>query len=214
MKTTDELINKLSEDAQTSESKEFNVSSYSRRTLVFLAGYLSAVLLILGPRDDWLQQINQPAYIVETLLTLFLVVSAGIASVRFSVPKALKQSSALLLPAVSVALGLVIWQLGEVSGEELISSATDFSLSYISLGVVAGATPVALFLFWQLSQGSPTQLSFASGMALLSASACGHLLMRTIGQASNFSDVLIWCYSPILLLMTVGALSGNKLLRW
>ena len=104
MKTTDELINKLSEDAQTSESKEFNVSSYSRRTLVFLAVYLSAVLLILGPRDDWLQQINQPAYTIEILLTLFLVVSAGIASVRFSVPKALKQSSALLLPAVSVAL--------------------------------------------------------------------------------------------------------------
>jgi len=214
MKTTDELINKLSEDAQASESKEFNVSSYSQRTVVFLAGYLSAVLLILGPRDDWLQQINQPAYTIEILLTLFLVVSAGIASVRFSVPKALKQSTALLLPAVSVALGLVIWQLGEVSGEELITSATDLSLSYISLGVVAGATPVALFLFWQLSHGSPTQLSFASGMALLSASACGHLLMRTIGQASNFSDVLIWCYSPILLLMTVGALSGNKLLRW
>jgi hypothetical protein len=214
MKTTDELINKLSEDAQASESKEFNVSSYSRRTAVFLAVYLSAVLLILGPRDDWLQQINQPAYTIEILLTLLLVVSAGIASVRFSVPKALKQSTALLLPAVSVALGLVIWQLGEVSGEELITSATDLSLSYISLGVVAGATPVALFLFWQMSQGSPTQLSFASGMALLSASACGHLLMRTIGQASNFSDVLVWCYSPILLLMTVGALSGNKLLRW
>jgi hypothetical protein len=214
MKTTDELINKLSEDAQASESKEFNVSSYSRRTVVFLAVYLSAVLLILGPRDDWLQQINQPAYTIEILLTLLLVVSAGIASVRFSVPKALKQSTALLLPAVSVALGLVIWQLGEVSGEELITSATDLSLSYISLGVVAGATPVALFLFWQMSQGSPTQLSFASGMALLSASACGHLLMRTIGQASNFSDVLVWCYSPILLLMTVGALSGNKLLRW
>ena len=214
MKTTDELVNKLSEDAQVSESKEFNVSSYSRRTVVFLAGYLSAVLLMLGPRDDWLQQIDQPAYTIEILLTLFLVVSAGIASVRFSVPKALKQSTALLLPAVSMALGLVIWQLGEVSGEELITSATDLSLSYISLGVVAGATPVALFLFWQMSQGSPTQLSFASGMALLSASACGHLLMRTIGQASNFSDVLIWCYSPILLLMTVGALSGNKLLRW
>ena len=214
MKTTDELINKLSEDAQVSESKEFNVSSYSRRTVVFLAGYLSAVLSMLGPRDDWLQQIDQPAYTIEILLTLFLVVSAGIASVRFSVPKALKQSTALLLPAVSMALGLVIWQLGEVSGEELITSATDLSLPYISLGVVAGATPVALFLFWQMSQGSPTQLSFASGMALLSASACGHLLMRTIGQASNFSDVLIWCYSPILLLMTVGALSGNKLLRW
>lgn len=131
MKTTDELINKLSEDAQVSESKEFNVSSYSRRTVVFLAGYLSAVLLMLGPRDDWLQQIDQPAYTIEILLTLFLVVSAGIASVRFSVPKALKQSTALLLPAVSMALGLVIWQLGEVSGEELITSATDLSLSYI-----------------------------------------------------------------------------------
>jgi hypothetical protein len=214
MKITDELINKLSEDALASEAKDFNVSSYSQRTVVFLAGYLSAVLLVLGPRDDWLQQFNQAAYAVEILLTLFLIVSAGIASVRFSVPKALKQSTALLLPTVSVALGLVIWQLGEVSGEELITSATDLSLSYISLGVIAGATPVALFLFWQMSQGSPTQLSFASGMALLSASACGHLLMRTIGQASNFSDVLVWCYSPILLLMTVGALSGNKLLRW
>lgn len=214
MKTTEELIDKLSKDPQSNEFVAFNVTSYSRRTLMFLVVYLSIVILIFSPRDDWLQQIAQLSYSVEMLLTIVLIFSAGVSSVRFAVPRALKQSPALALPAVSVALGIVIWQLGEVSGEELITSATDLSLSYISLGVIAGATPVALFLFWQMSQGSPTQLSFASGMALLSASACGHLLMRTIGQASNFSDVLIWCYSPILLLMTVGALSGNKLLRW
>ena len=44
MKTTDELINKLSEDALASETKDFNVSSYSQRTIMFLVGYLSAVL--------------------------------------------------------------------------------------------------------------------------------------------------------------------------
>jgi hypothetical protein len=214
MKETEELIDKLSKDPQSNEFVAFNVTSYSRRTLMFLGVYLSIVILIFSPRDDWLQQIAQLSYSVEMLLTIVLIFSAGVSSVRFAVPRALKRSPALALPAVTVALGIVIWQLGEVSGEELITSATDLSLSYISLGVIAGATPVALFLFWQMSQGSPTQLSFASGMALLSASACGHLLMRTIGQASNFSDVLIWCYTPILLLMALGALLGKKFFKW
>jgi len=49
---------------------------------------------------------------------------------------------------------------------------------------------------------------------LLSASACGHFLMRTIGQAANFAEVFIWCYTPLLAFALLGMLLGKKLLRW
>jgi len=73
---------------------------------------------------------------------------------------------------------------------------------------------VAALLLWVMRQGSPTQLGWAGAMALLSASACGHFLMRTIGQAANFAEVFIWCYTPLLAFALLGMLLGKKLLRW
>ncbi|MDG0970086.1 MAG: NrsF family protein [Porticoccaceae bacterium] len=214
MNEGNDFINSLVEDAADTKPTGFNIASRSRLVILFLTVYLSLIIATIGLRSDWHYQVSQLSYSIEIALSIILIFFAGIASVRFSVPRAIGRSPAVFLPFLVVVLGIVIWQLGGVSLDALIVSLTTPSLSYISFGVIAGAIPTASFLMWQMSQGSPTQLRFAGSLALLSASSCGHFLMRTVGQAENFADVLVWCYSPIVMLTILGLIFGQKLLKW
>ncbi|MDG1287036.1 MAG: NrsF family protein [Rickettsiales bacterium] len=180
-----------------------------------LTTYILLTVAYFGFRRDWADQmIEGAAYPSEMLITLILAFGAAIAALRLSVPRERKSSLSLLMLILPIAIGAVIWLLGQVSVESFSASIQSPSHFYITLGVLAGAVPVALLLFWLLRQGSPTQLGWAGSMVLLSASAVGHLLMRTIGQADNFADVLVWCYSPILFCGLVGVFIGKKALRW
>jgi hypothetical protein len=214
MNEENEFIKSLVEDAADTQPTVFYIASRSRLVILFLTVYLGLVIAVMGLRSDWYYQVTLLSYSIEMALSVILIFFAGIASVRFSVPRAIGRSPAVVLPFLVVVLGMVIWQLGGVSLNALIVSVTTPSLSYISFGVIAGAIPTASFLMWQMSQGSPTQLKFAGSLALLSASACGHFLMRIVGQAQSFADVLVWCYSPVIILTMVGLMFGQKLLKW
>lgn len=153
------------------------------------------------------------AYALEMMITLILIFASAVMSVRLGIPRSGGLPIGWLLAVLALAMGAVIWLVGQVSLQTLQYSLQSDHF-YITCGVTAGALPVAIGLFWMLRQASPTQLGWAGVLALLSASATGHFLMRTIGQADNFADVLVWCYSPVLVLALLGSLLGQKLLRW
>lgn len=208
------LITKLVDDAETSSMDSFDVTRSSYKTILFLVIYLVTTITAFGLRDDWHQQIYELTYLLEILCSVVLIFGAGVAAINFSVPRKIGYSPSQLLPILALAMGLMIWVLGDVNSSVFFTSIQTFSLSYMSLGVLVGALPALGFLLYQISQGAPTQLNFVGSMILLSASAAGHLLMRTIGQAASFSDVLVWCYFPILILTFLGRISGRNVLRW
>lgn len=175
--------------------------------------YISALILLRGLRDDWMMQIQTLAYQMEMGISLLLVYGAGALAMRLSVPCEKRFPLAWLLLIGAATLGAVIALLGEVSMESLQRSLASDHF-YITFGVCALAAPVAIGLLWVQRKGSPTQLGWAGAMALLAASAVGHFIMRTIGKAANYAEVLVWCYPPVLLLALVGVLVGRKILRW
>lgn len=181
--------------------------------LLAITAYFAVIIFGFGLRADWFEQIATSAYLCEMLITLLLTYGAAWTALRLSAPSSGKLFAGWLLILLSVVMGAVIWLLGQVNAESFAASMESDHF-YITLGVIAGATPVAAGLFWLLRQGAPTQLRWAGAMALLSASAAGHFIMRTVGQADNFADVLVWCYSPILVFLMLGVIVGQKTLRW
>lgn len=207
----DSLIDELAESVSPVEPLPRR--QWSFKLLAMMAVYLSAILLLFGLRSDWSVQMQHVAYQCEMSISLILAFGAGLLAVNLATPHQGLPPIGWLLLMLALAMGAIIALVGGVTQESLMASfASDHF--YITAGVAAGAFPVAAGLFWLLRKGSPTQLGWAGAMVLLSASACGHFLMRAIGQAPNFAEVLIWCYTPMLALALLGALVGKKLLRW
>ena len=205
------LIANLVEEA--APLKPFNLLKQCCSAAMLLTAYLLVLVLIMGVRDDWAQQIATHTYALEMATSLALAYGCAALAMRLSVPREGAMPLGWLAFMLAATMGAIIWLLGQVSIETFkLSLQSDHF--YISLGVILGATPVALVLFKMIRQGSPTQLRWAGAMALLSASATGHFLMRTIGQANNFADVFVWCYSPVLVLALLGIILGQKALRW
>ena len=190
-----------------------NVTKNCCKLVLGLGGYLLALLLVLGVRDDWAMQMTSLAYSLEMAITLLLVFGAGLSAVRLSVPSANRMIDGWGLMLLAVTMGAIIWFIGKVDVESMQQSLSSNHF-YVTLGVSLIAVPVAVGLFWMIRKGAPTQLEWAGVMALLSASACGHFVMRTAGKAENLADVMLWCYPPVLLLALVGIILGPKALRW
>lgn len=206
-----QLIDNLASELEA--VKPVSLSRWRMLTVLLLTGYLAAVLAAAGLRDDFTVQFSHLVYKFELIVTLILAYGAALMAISLSVPRGGKFPLAWALVILAIALGAGIWLMGQVSLEGLKASIASNHF-YITLGVIGCALPVALSLFWLLRQASPTQLAWAGGMALLSASAVGHFLMRCIGQAANFSEVFVWCYSPVIILGFLGMLLGQKLLKW
>jgi hypothetical protein len=134
MNEENEFIKSLVEDAADTQPTVFDIASRSRLVILFLTVYLGLVIAVMGLRSDWYYQVTLLSYSIEMALSVILIFFAGIASVRFSVPRAIGRSPAVVLPFLVVVLGMVIWQLGGVSLNALIVSVTTPSLSYISFG--------------------------------------------------------------------------------
>ncbi len=208
----DSFIDDLAESA--TPVSPLNIRQFSLALLLGLACYLSVIVALFGVRDDWLNEITTMAYQGEMALSLLIVFGAGLSVIKLAVPRQGSLPTSWCFLLLALTLGAVIGLLGNVSIQALEASLKSNHF-YITFGLIAYAAPVAGALLWFLRQkGSPTQLGWAGLMALLSASASGHFLMRTIGQSNNFAEVFIWCYLPVLALALLGMLIGKKLLRW
>ncbi len=191
------------------------ISILRRLVLTFsvLIMYITLVPMLFGARPDWAQQMATLSYQLEMGISIALTFSAAFLAVRLAVPTQTRFPYGWLIGVAALAIGAVIGLLGEVSMQGVRDSFAS-NHYYITAGVIAFATPVAAALFISVAKGATTQPALAGLASLLSASAAGHFIMRTIGQSNNYAEVLLWCYSPVLILALIGFIMGQKYLRW
>jgi hypothetical protein len=209
--TADALIHALVEE--TAPVAPIEVGRIQAMSLSIITLYMATLILLFGLRPDWQVQMQTASYQCEMGITVILIYAAALSAIRLMAPSQSKMLWGWVLISISLLMGVAIWLLGQVDAESFQASlASDHYL--ITLGVTAAAAPVAIGLLRFLRKGAPTQLAWAGVMSLLSASAVGHLVMRTVGMADNFADVMVWCYSPILFLSALGVVIGRHSLRW
>jgi len=178
-----------------------------------LALVIAAVISVaIGIRHDISDKINSGIFIFEIVTALAAGFLAALVASWLSIPGAKQQKTLIWLPFIPITMlfGIAGYQiflmpvhLSDV--EESVHCAADI--------IMVAAVP-AIALFAMLKLAASTRNVLTSIMAVLSVGAFGYLCSRLICPNDEISHVIMWHYLPTLLIASIGAFVGFRILKW
>jgi hypothetical protein len=209
----EELVKILAADAKPVR----RLSSPMMRLLIWLGisiAYAAIVVWLMGLRPDILSKLGDARFVVELSATFMTSVLAAAAAFCAGCPGRPIWERFAPLPA----LGLWFWSLGEgcwqtfaASGAEGLSFRIDFVClpSILLVGILPGAVILKM-----IRQGAPIAPTTTTALATLAAAALGATALRLFHEQDASVMVLVWQFGSVVLLASLGALTGRRLLRW
>jgi hypothetical protein len=209
----EELVKILAADAEPVR----RLSSPMVRLLIWLGisiAYAAMVVWLMGLRPDILSKLGDTRFVVELSATFMTSVLAAAAAFCAGCPGRPIWERFAPLPA----LGLWFWSLGEgcwqtfaASGAEGLSFRIDFVClpSILLVGILPGAVILKM-----IRQGAPIAPTTTTALATLAAAALGATALRLFHEQDASVMVLVWQFGSVVLLASLGALTGRRLLRW
>lgn len=209
----EELVKILAADAKPVR----RLSSPMVRLLIWLGisiAYAALVVWLMGLRPDILSKLGDARFVVELSATFMTSVLAAAAAFCAGCPGRPIWERFAPLPA----LGLWFWSLGEgcwqsfaASGAEGLSFRIDFVClpSILLVGILPGAVILKM-----IRQGAPIAPTTTTALATLAAAALGATALRLFHEQDASVMVLVWQFGSVVLLASLGALTGRRLLRW
>jgi hypothetical protein len=171
--------------------------------------------MFIGPRADIEQAVGSGRFLFKFAITVTLTASAGLVLWRMARPGMLKRRHVLGLgvPVVLAIGAAVVEMLVMPSGTWEMRMVGKNSRLCLTIIPALSIVPLAIFLF-AMRHGAPENPSFAGAVAGLAAAG-----LSATFYAANCDDdsplfVLLWYPIAIAIVATVGALIGNKVLRW
>jgi len=210
---TEQLIAAMAADTKTTEMP-------IGRTLwlAFAGGLLVAALIFfmeVGPRDDLSSAMESPRFLFKCLLTLSLLVSAMGLVWHLARPGAVPVAWVVALCAVPVVLaGAAISEMILIppSGWESVIFGMNWRICMFLIPTLSAAPLVALIL--ALRQGATSHPVLAGAAAGLLATGIGATLYATHCQSDSPMFVAVWYVIATVIVTSVGAFLGSRLLRW
>lgn len=209
----EELVKILAADAKPVR----RLSSPMVRLLIWLGisiAYAVLVVWLMGLRPDILSKLGDARFVVELSATFMTSVLAAAAAFCAGCPGRPIWERFAPLPA----LGLWFWSLGEgcwqsfaAGGAEGLSFRIDFVClpSILLVGILPGAVILKM-----IRQGAPIAPTTTTALATLAAAALGATALRLFHEQDASVMVLVWQFGSVVLLASLGALTGRRLLRW
>lgn len=209
----EELVKILAADAKPVR----RLSSPMVRLLIWLGvsiAYAALVVWLMGLRPDILSKLGDARFVMELSATFMTSVLAAAAAFCAGCPGRPIWERFAPLPA----LGLWFWSLGEgcwqtfaASGAEGLSFRIDFVClpSILLVGILPGAVILKM-----IRQGAPIAPTTTTALATLAAAALGATALRLFHEQDASVMVLVWQFGSVVLLASLGALTGRRLLRW
>lgn len=209
----EELVKILAADAKPVR----RLSSPMVRLMIWLGisiAYAALVVWLMGLRPDILSKLGDARFVVELSATFMTSVLAAAAAFCAGCPGRPIWERFAPLPA----LGLWFWSLGEgcwqtfaASGAEGLSFRIDFVClpSILLVGILPGAVILTM-----IRQGAPIAPTTTTALATLAAAALGATALRLFHEQDASVMVLVWQFGSVVLLASLGALTGRRLLRW
>jgi hypothetical protein len=210
---TDDLIRVLAADPEVEKTPLALALVYGLLPGIAVSLVLYAVLV--GPRPHLIDLITQPRILFKIIYPLALFACAGPLALRLARPTGdpgpvLSLLLLLLLVlAAAVALELFVlprdlWHARLIGHNALVCM--------VLIPTMAGAPLIGALV--ALHRGAPTNPSLAGAGAGLLAGAFGAALYATHCPDDSPLFVATWYVLAILIVMSVGAISGSRFLRW
>lgn len=216
---TDELIALLGAagaGGDTEARRRAAHHAFSVRLAAGLAVSLIAMLVVLGPREDWREAIDLPVFWIKLAFPAGMAVAACWALHRLAHPGMRMGPAAALAMGVPVAL---VWSLASftLAGAEptnRMSLVMGSSWWQCVLSIVLLAAPTFLAACWALRALAPTRLSLTGAVAGVFAGGVGAFTYAAHCTEMAAPFLAVWYVLGMLLPAGIGALLGRRLLRW
>lgn len=176
--------------------------------------FLSLTVLTFGLRDDFWDELQNFCYIIELSCCSFVAFSSAAIAFALGAPNT-KQAPTYFIPIVLIMIvGSLFFLFGNATLRGVAESMYGGHWQVTAYMLLISSFPAIATLLLLKRHATVTRLSWCGAMALLSAGSIGHTTMRLITDVDNLSNVVVWCYTPALILAAAGALLCRKLLYW
>lgn len=209
------LINSLTEELEP--VKPLKKPIY--RTLAFLgvcAIYLAFIVMMLGFRYDINEQLTNIFYISELILVLFGAIFSTFTAFQLNIPDG-DNKKYLKYVAISPTIALIMFLIcklfypSELSGGMIKINSNSYEC-FIDI-VAFSIFPIIVAIF-SLKKGATISAHWSGILTALSAANFSYIILRLIEANDDALHIILWHYSPMLLLVTICIFIGNRLLRW
>jgi hypothetical protein len=210
---TDQLIAAMAADAKTTEMP------IGRTLWLALAGGLLVAALIffldVGPRPDLAAALETPRFLFKYVVTLSLLVSAAGLVWHLARPGAVPTSWLVALGAVPALLAIasvVELLVVPASAWAMQTIGKNSMVCMLVIPALSAAPLIAVIL--ALRHGATTHPVLAGAAAGLLAAGIGATLYATHCQDDSPLFIAVWYVIATVIVTSVGAILGARLLRW
>jgi hypothetical protein len=211
---TNELIQELSRES-TPFSPADGDSAYLLKWTAAAAGAMAVWFIILPTRQDLIEQLSSPRFLIESATWLAFSVSTGFVAARSRLPGARTQT----LEKISLAIGaLLILEMVTRSSGLTLHQEFDGEMSWwrgrCGPLIIAMAMSWSGGLFYWMRKGAVLNPAKSGTWAAISAGSLSAFAMQLICAHENTVHLLIWHVLPTALLGLAGFAIGRRVLRW
>lgn len=209
---TNDLIEALAKDTRSQGPSPMLVLAGAAAVAVMIAA--AVFFAVLGPRPDFVHAMGTSRFVLKFVVTGALAATAFACTARLARPGESLRGTALLLlaPAILIVAVAVEFQAIPSVDWEARWIGTNSLVCMMSIPLI-GIGPLAVFLA-ALRYGAPTRPRLAGAVAGLLAGGMGALFYAAHCPDDSPFFVATWYTLAIAGLAVIGALAGQRLLRW
>jgi hypothetical protein len=212
MKSVDELIDRLADEARPVRARSSRLASLGFSTVAALTVLASAVLL--GLRTDVRALSPSPVIVVAAGLMLLVAASGGFAAIRSARPQVGAPASgsrwalaALFVLPVAAFVGIA------ADPSRAAGLAPAAGIACLLLGVAAGFATLLFLFAWQRG-GAPVNPNAAAWLSGLAAGAVGALAVTVECPVNGLAHLCVWHVAAVPLSGLAARLVLPRFLRW
>jgi hypothetical protein len=209
---TDDLIDALARDPKPAEP----IRQSERATLALtlgVGGALLALLLTLGVRPDLMDKL--PVVAAKAGFSAALASFAALLMMRLARPGRPTGGRAWMLAgALAISLLAAGALLASTDPAARIAAWTGGGFPWCLVIIPALATPIAAALIWLMRAMAPTRLDLAGSAIGALAGGLGAMVYALYCPVDSAAFVTTWYALAIALCAALGAMLGQRFLRW
>lgn len=181
--------------------------------LLAIIAYFGLLIAFYGFRPDMAQKITQPVYLTELLGMTVTAIMAAWAASWLALPDTNQKSWVRFLPFIPLAflMGMLVYGMFTNSALTLTECLKMGRYDCILRIVIYSLLPAGL-MFYTIQKAAPVRCCWAGSMAGLSVASFGYILLRLIGKSDDPTQLLVWHFLPVFLIMAIGMMIGKTYL--
>jgi len=209
MTSTDDLIRSLASEAGARRGVSLQ-AAFAVTAAGSLACALLLVFSVIGIRPDFADMAVRMPFAFKLAYTGSLVVGMSVLALYAATPGASARALYALLPAVIVlALGVLF----DPTGFPILGR-TDTAVVFCLGAILLLSLPAMVLGFVFMRRGAPTQPLVAGAVIGLLSASVGALAYTLACKNDGTAFVAIWYTAACAIMAMVGAVVGQRVLRW